>query len=54
MTSEFPVKNTVLMSDGLINYETADALLDVCNGRGSWKRLLRGLGAALKKLGRSG
>ncbi len=54
MTSEFPVKNTVLMSDGLINYETADALLDVCNGRGGWKRLLRGLGTALKKLGRGG
>lgn len=52
MTSEFPVKNIVLMSDGLIDYDTVDALLDVCNGKGGWGRLLKGLGGALKKLRR--
>ena len=52
MTSEFPVKNIVLMSDGLIDYDTVDALLDVCNGKGGGGRLLKGLGGALKKLRR--
>ena len=48
MTSEFPVKNAVLMSGGRIDYETAQALLDVCNRKGGMGRLLRGLARALK------
>ena len=49
MTSEFPVKNAVLMSGGRIDYETAQALLDVCNGKGGRIRLLRGIKRAMKE-----
>ena len=41
MVSELPLRNVVLMSGGILDFKTAEAVVDLCNKRGSVFRLLR-------------
>ena len=41
MVDELPLKNAVLMSGGILSFEAAGALIDLCNGKGSLRQLLR-------------
>lgn len=42
-TAELPFKNIVLNSRGFVSPAAADALLELVNGRGSWRRFIKGL-----------
>ena len=49
MVDELPLKNTVLMSGGILKYETANALVALCNGKGSVLQLLSSFSKKSKK-----